>query len=86
MQIGEGDLGLQQGNVDIVLREPVQPTPAYVVHFSFYEARHSQQIPGTKLYQYTSLRLLRVRLPAHVTRHTTRPNTHGTKLASILLF
>lgn len=40
MKVGEGDLGLKQGNVNIVFREAVQPAPADVVHLPFYEARH----------------------------------------------
>ena len=38
MKVGEGDLGLKQGNVNIVFREAVQPAPADVVHLPFYEA------------------------------------------------
>lgn len=49
MEVGEGDLGLQQGNVHIVLREAVQPAAADVVHLPLYEARHKQQIPDTEL-------------------------------------
>lgn len=46
VQIGESDFSLQEGNVDIVLREAVQPTPTDFVHLSLDEARHSSSISG----------------------------------------